>query len=242
MKKFVALAMAGAVLTMTAGTVQAAPTLVINSISSVYTGNNSYTADISKTNNPQNYDYNVSISPQKIVGTLDGAAVTLFSYCADIFENSGTGTFSAVSVSSLFGTTKANQIAALISAHSAQSNALTDSAVQLAVWEILYETNATLGLGSGTFRASDIQDGYNWTNDSGVGTSAASMLADAADGSPINPQLNLYIAKNSGRQDMLFWTTSPVPEPATWGMMLLGLGAVGGALRSRRTTAKVSFS
>ena len=28
--------------------------------------------------------------------------------------------------------------------------------------------------------------------------------------------------------------TSPVPEPATWAMMLVGFGAVGGALRSRR--------
>ncbi len=28
--------------------------------------------------------------------------------------------------------------------------------------------------------------------------------------------------------------TSPVPEPATWAMMLMGFGAVGGALRSRR--------
>lgn len=28
-----------------------------------------------------------------------------------------------------------------------------------------------------------------------------------------------------------------VPEPATWAMMLIGFGAVGGALRSRRKTA-----
>lgn len=28
--------------------------------------------------------------------------------------------------------------------------------------------------------------------------------------------------------------TAPVPEPATWAMMLIGFGAVGGAMRSRR--------
>lgn len=33
---------------------------------------------------------------------------------------------------------------------------------------------------------------------------------------------------------------SPVPEPAAWGMMILGFGLVGGAMRRR--TAKVSFA
>jgi hypothetical protein len=29
--------------------------------------------------------------------------------------------------------------------------------------------------------------------------------------------------------------TAPVPEPATWAMMLIGFGAIGGAMRRRRT-------
>lgn len=38
-------------------------------------------------------------------------------------------------------------------------------------------------------------------------------------------------------------TVSAVPEPATWAMMILGMGAVGMAMRSRRAkTAKVSYA
>lgn len=34
----------------------------------------------------------------------------------------------------------------------------------------------------------------------------------------------------------------PVPEPATWGMMLLGFGMVGAGLRSRRRSTTVTFA
>jgi hypothetical protein len=42
----------------------------------------------------------------------------------------------------------------------------------------------------------------------------------------------------------LFALTAAVPEPATWGLMILGFGVVGSALRSRngRRNAKVSFA
>lgn len=35
---------------------------------------------------------------------------------------------------------------------------------------------------------------------------------------------------------------SAVPEPATWGLMLLGFGAMGGMLRTRRQTPRVRFA
>ena len=37
-------------------------------------------------------------------------------------------------------------------------------------------------------------------------------------------------------------TISAVPESATWGMMLVGFGMMGGALRYRRRTTNVAFS
>ena len=36
--------------------------------------------------------------------------------------------------------------------------------------------------------------------------------------------------------------TSPVPEPSTWAMMMLGLTGVGLALRRRRMTSSVAFA
>lgn len=36
--------------------------------------------------------------------------------------------------------------------------------------------------------------------------------------------------------------TAPVPEPATWAMMIAGFGLVGGAMRYRRGSAKIAFA
>ncbi|RYF21821.1 MAG: PEP-CTERM sorting domain-containing protein [Oxalobacteraceae bacterium] len=37
--------------------------------------------------------------------------------------------------------------------------------------------------------------------------------------------------------------TGAVPEPASWAMMIFGMGAVGGALRRRqKTTTRVAFT
>ena len=33
-----------------------------------------------------------------------------------------------------------------------------------------------------------------------------------------------------------------IPEPATWGLMIVGVGAVGGTLRRRRATVRVAFA
>ena len=42
---------------------------------------------------------------------------------------------------------------------------------------------------------------------------------------------------------LAFGNTAPVPEPATWGMMLVGFGMLGGAMRRRSKVARrVSFA
>lgn len=47
---------------------------------------------------------------------------------------------------------------------------------------------------------------------------------------------------NGGSSAVLYKTgTSPVPEPATWGMMLLGFGAMGATMR-RAKVKKISFA
>ncbi|MGX7953623.1 PEPxxWA-CTERM sorting domain-containing protein [Tsuneonella sp. HG249] len=50
-------------------------------------------------------------------------------------------------------------------------------------------------------------------------------------------------ANNSGLSNAaLLATTSAVPEPATWALMLLGFGLIGGAMRSARQRQKLTVS
>ncbi len=42
--------------------------------------------------------------------------------------------------------------------------------------------------------------------------------------------------------DNLSFTTAAVPEPATWGMMILGFGMIGAASRSRKVKTSVKFA
>jgi len=44
------------------------------------------------------------------------------------------------------------------------------------------------------------------------------------------------------KQSDILLATAPIPEPATWAMMILGLGAVGATMRRRKLTSKVSFA
>jgi hypothetical protein len=47
---------------------------------------------------------------------------------------------------------------------------------------------------------------------------------------------------NSGSISFNYVTAGAIPEPATWAMMIGGFGMVGGAMRRRRVSTKVSFA
>ena len=64
-----------------------------------------------------------------------------------------------------------------------------------------------------------------FTGPLGPGTYAF-WLQEASPGSPVHYGFNFVVGEFIGE--------SPVPEPATWAMMLLGFGAVGYAMRRRR--------
>ncbi len=52
-------------------------------------------------------------------------------------------------------------------------------------------------------------------------------------------QYELYLSNAGvdGGNFVLTAETASVPEPSTWAMMLIGMGAVGGALRAKRRRA-----
>ena len=49
-------------------------------------------------------------------------------------------------------------------------------------------------------------------------------------------------AFSDGGSSVFAYTTAGVPEPATWGLMILGFGAVGGAMRRRKVATSVRFA
>ncbi|MBN8816606.1 MAG: PEPxxWA-CTERM sorting domain-containing protein [Sphingomonas sp.] len=61
-----------------------------------------------------------------------------------------------------------------------------------------------------------------------------------------NPAYETFAAQSTGRPILQFYTSAAaagVPEPATWALMLLGFGALGGVLRSRPNMAtRVRFA
>jgi hypothetical protein len=91
--------------------------------------------------------------------------------------------------------------------------------------------------------------GYGPFASGGYFTDAATSLAHAATYSasftlanPTNVSFFIYddfVSDNAGGVSLsLAQTTGAVPEPATWAMMILGFGVVGGALRRRRQTVR----
>ena len=206
-----------------------ASTLIVNSTSVVYPTDPAVIAAIHLTSPATNYS-SVYVSPQYLNGTLNGQAVNLFAYCVDILSESGPGNFNVVPLLTYLGgnTTQYNILAALIAEHGGPAGKYSDAAAQAAVWEAIYDTNP-YNVASGTFSINNVQ------NDPTLLSDANSILTQAVNtAGTTGSDLQLFVAQNADRQDMLFWTRSAVPEPATWAMMLLGFGLIGGAMRSAK--------
>ncbi|GEM_PF-731113 len=162
-------------------------------------------------------------------GTLNGKSFK--TYCLDLHEEF----YFNQSYSDYHLTTldpgRALNMGRLITKYRADvDTALESAAFQVALWEILYETDPTYKLTSGAFTETKL--------DNGVRTLAQGWLSN------LGTVSNVYVFKLeslghydnrhhwvAGHQDFL--VTTPVPEPSTYALMSAGLLGIGFVVRRR---------
>ncbi|QDZ09212.1 PEP-CTERM sorting domain-containing protein [Sphingomonas panacisoli] len=146
-------------------------------------------------------------------------------------------------------TAKSNALNALLTNTTPLLNAATgqtainiSAATQMAVWEIMFETQSTWSVTANTSAFYMTTPGSSSGSNTAALTSAETLantyLTNVKNSTwTVNNNYALNVLSSPSRQDQVFLTA--VPEPATWGMLVLGFGLVGGALRSRRRSASV---
>jgi hypothetical protein len=159
------------------------------------------------------------------ISVANGSTTNSFqAFCIDPFQwSSGTpSTYTQTSLSPTFDAAHIANITKLFNyGYATATSNLNAAAMQLALWEV---ANDNGNLSTGLVRKTA-------NTDAGLVTQTNSLLNNYA--AYAGPSLyNFTFYKSSAQQD--FVTVTAVPEPATYGMMLLGLGMIGTIARRRK--------
>lgn len=167
---------------------------------------------------------------------VGGAAASFLSYCVDLFTGLAVPTvFDITPLSQLFTGVKADNITKLL-ANTNPTNAEESAAVQLAMWEIVFDTAPSLDVSAG------VTQGDFWAvagNSAAARVTANTYLSQlAAWQLPTNGQAMLLYSQSS--QTQVIFVAGAVPEAATWTMMVSGFGIAGAAIRRRKRTTAIA--
>lgn len=198
----------------------------------------------------------VSVGQIKLTGqdTANGnAPVSFLAFCIDIFDYLKAGLFDIANFSFDAGkeqklkTLLTNTAGDIAAAGTLNQKKNVSAAIQMAVWEIAFETENT---------PFDIASGDFWMTGSGLttfngGTSSAATVAqgylsniNTGTWTAVNPDYGLRMLvpqDGDNNQTQVFLVSTPVPEPSTWALLIAGFAVVGGAMRARRR-ATVSYA
>ena len=181
-------------------------------------------------------------------------------FCVDLLQGYKPFGQVATYTEGTFSATVANNLTSLANKYySSVNNAVSSAAFQVAVWEIVYEPSKyALNLDKNNFQADNttttakewvpgvwIFPGYykTVTVDDPESLAAINLaktwLAGINDSSVLaTGDYSLTYLKNKSYQDLVVFTSiAAVPEPATYGMLLLGMAVVAVIARRRRTVA-----
>ena len=152
------------------------------------------------------------------IKVTDGASSSSFqAFCIDPYQwSSGTpSTYTQTSFSPTFDATHIANITKLFNyAYASATTNLNAAALQLALWEVAND--------DGNLLTGGVKQTANTY--ASLVTATNSLLSSY--GAYAGPSLyNLTFYKSGAQQD--FVTVSAVPEPGTYGMMLVGLGLIG---------------
>jgi len=171
----------------------------------------------------------VGIGAFALTGSYVGsnAPAAFHTYCVDIFHAlSVPGIYDLVPLSQMYTGVRATNINKIL-ANTNATNADQSAAVQLALWEVAFETGPTFNVSSGAFYV----DGGN----SAAARTLANTYLSNLGTWQVSTTQTARLLYSPTRQSQVY--LAPVPEASTWAMMIAGMGIAGSAMRRRKRNA-----